>query len=521
MSAPPSTAPFARAASSATQTPELSRSWRAFLVFSVGLGLVLRLANYLKNWSFWCDEAALALNILGRSYAELWSPLQNDQAAPVGFLIVEKLIADRLGSGEYALRLVPLLASFAAIPLFYVCCRAVTGSVGAVLGTFLVAVSPSLIYFSGELKQYSLDSAAALALIWIALLVARRGSPGRWLAFLVLGGVSVWFSYPAVFVLAGMGTTLILSEALAGRSRRALSFATVSACWGLSFLGNYWLCLKDGASNDFLFVYWDYAFLQFPPRSFAALEQYLSVFIGTFETIFFRRAPLNSTGARLSIASAILWVLGCLVLARRRPRDLALLVSPFLFAAAAAAMHKYPLRDRLILFNVCPWVMIMSAGLARLIESCESEIRQAGWVALAGLGLLPVVQGVHDLPTRLQRAEVRPVVKAMDTRYQAGDWVYVHWLSKDSFRFYREYSGLKALTAAPVVFGRLRLDDPVSARAEVDALRAHRRVWFFFSHDVATEQKVFLKVLEQLKAQRLDAIESPTASAYLYELNDL
>ena len=61
-------------------------------------GIVVRLVQYLSNRSLWADEAALALNIVNRSYSELGQPLDYDQAAPIGFLWLEKLAIDIFGN---------------------------------------------------------------------------------------------------------------------------------------------------------------------------------------------------------------------------------------------------------------------------------------------------------------------------------------------------------------------------------------------------------------------------------------
>ena len=51
-------------------------------------GILVRLVQYLFNRSLWADEAVLALNIVNRSYLELLEPLDYEQGAPIGFLMV-------------------------------------------------------------------------------------------------------------------------------------------------------------------------------------------------------------------------------------------------------------------------------------------------------------------------------------------------------------------------------------------------------------------------------------------------
>ncbi|MCX7754677.1 MAG: hypothetical protein N2117_05455, partial [Anaerolineales bacterium] len=94
-----------------------SRRSRFLLVAAwglIGLGLVLRLRQYLINRSLWLDEAMLALNILHKDVWGLLGRLDYEQGAPVGFLLLEKLVVTLLGDGERALRLLPFLAGCAS-----------------------------------------------------------------------------------------------------------------------------------------------------------------------------------------------------------------------------------------------------------------------------------------------------------------------------------------------------------------------------------------------------------------------
>src|SRR3990172_8968599 len=72
------------------------------------LGIILRLRQYLVDRSFWADEASLAVNIADRNYSELLGLLDYQQAAPVGFLYVEKTLITVFGNHDYVLRLFPL-----------------------------------------------------------------------------------------------------------------------------------------------------------------------------------------------------------------------------------------------------------------------------------------------------------------------------------------------------------------------------------------------------------------------------
>lgn len=116
-------------------------------------GILVRLVQYLFNRSLWADEAVLALNIVNRSYLELLQPLDYDQGAPLGFLMVEKLAVQAFGDNEYALRLFPLLSSIISFFLFYELARRSIQRLAIPIALALFASLRYLVYYASEVKQ--------------------------------------------------------------------------------------------------------------------------------------------------------------------------------------------------------------------------------------------------------------------------------------------------------------------------------------------------------------------------------
>ena len=62
------------------------------------IGFLLRLRRFLQDRGLMHDDAQLATNIFSRSFTQLLKPLNyGDQAAPVGFLILQKCSTTLLG----------------------------------------------------------------------------------------------------------------------------------------------------------------------------------------------------------------------------------------------------------------------------------------------------------------------------------------------------------------------------------------------------------------------------------------
>jgi hypothetical protein len=159
------------------------------------LGLYLRWHVYYLNVAFWMDTAALANNLIERSYAELFGQLSSSQAAPVGFLVLSKFVGASFGYSEYALNFVPFFFSVGALTLFLVLCLKVFEKRGAALAFFPFVVCPSALYYAGHFKQYSSDLFfTVLILLFTYDVLQKNFTKISILHFTIVGIVCIWFS---------------------------------------------------------------------------------------------------------------------------------------------------------------------------------------------------------------------------------------------------------------------------------------------------------------------------------------
>jgi len=92
--------------------------YKVLIAFIIIYGIILRLRQFFFFRSFWLDEAGIALNILRKNFFELTKPLDYNQVAPYGFLILEKIFVILFGTDDYVFRIIPLISGILLI-LFY------------------------------------------------------------------------------------------------------------------------------------------------------------------------------------------------------------------------------------------------------------------------------------------------------------------------------------------------------------------------------------------------------------------
>ncbi len=314
----------------------------------VGLGVALRVLTYLLNRPMWLDEGSLRANVVDVPIFHFAEPLTNDQLAPLGFLIVERILANLVSSRNYALRFLPLAAGIGALYLFRALAAQLLSRRAALVALVLFALSDDLIYYSSEFKPYALDSWFGVAITLVASSALGRTPPSRTAAWLaVLYAVAPWFSFSSAFTMAGCGTVLILDAVRGGRPRTALLRVAIGLGWLANFLVSFQASRAMLSSATTMYRFWDFAFL---PRGASARDvlswaaiQFLEIFVNPLNLL----CPGNSRfGVVLPLG---LLLLGALSMARRSIRTFLLLVAPIILAVAATILRYFPFHGRLIL----------------------------------------------------------------------------------------------------------------------------------------------------------------------------
>jgi hypothetical protein len=481
-------------------------------------GVLLRIRQYLTGRSLWADEAMLALNIVERDFGGLFRPLDYDQGAPVGFLLVEKLFNTILGKNEFALRLFPLLVGLISLWLFYLLLkRIMLSQAGLLTGLALFAFNPRLVYYSSEVKQYIVDAAVTVALLLIAAPLFGTSPRKRDFAWLAAAGViALWFSHPALFVLAGLGIALLIVYLLQRDFSRIRTVLDLGMLWLLNIGFLYFLILADISRNAYMREYWRGAFLPVPPWSdpgwfMKSIDENIGVQFGS------PYAPLLVFALMLA---------GWVVLLFQNRNYRIAFASIFLVTLTASAFELYPVFERMILFLVPIGLILLGKAVEGLYLGWQRSRLLSVFAAMALAGFLlygPLVTSVQSFITPKYFEHIRPTLEHLRDSWKEGDALFVSNGALPAFRYYASFYGLEDISYK---FGqREDYQDPQNIASQLEAFDGQPRTWVLFSHVYEkgdfNEREFIVEYLDQAGEKRREfRVPGTSVFLYLYDLRN-
>lgn len=440
-------------------------AWNVIAAVAMAVGVALRVRLWATGRSLWLDEASLARNVLQRGAGELLEPLGGQQAAPVGYLWMLRGLVELFGPGEMVLRFPSLVAGICLLPLVWAIAARVASRRAAAIAVTLAALSPGLIRYSAEMKQYSLDTAVVAAIVLAGLRVDRDRSLDRIAVFLTVGALGVWCSHAAILAVAGVGVFLVARAAwdrdVHTVGGLAVAGATCLASLGLVYAKN----LHEASNNDFLDDFWATGFLHdLRP------DRVLSWLWSNTGAMFELHGGFAWPGAVLAVLAGGTVLL--LVRDGRAGAPAVLGVLAFLpMTLAAAALERYPYRGRVALYAL-PLALVLLAGVADL----RGRIGRLALPVVVVLALAPAHTALADAIEPPQFPESREVVAHLAEHRSPHEPLLLHGWAKQTFDVYaRRHPGLTH-------DGRTTWRPPRACRhdGEVPALRG--RMWVMYSY---------------------------------------
>jgi hypothetical protein len=465
------------------RTSDAAAAFRLLILGIVGLGCVLRVVHVLADRGMWSDELSIASNIVGRTYGELMLPLDDHQAAPIGWLFIQKALALAVDDVELGLRLFPLLTGTLAVVVFAKFCVRHLGRGEAVFCVLSLSLLPSFLLYSGEVKQYISD----VFLTTVLLLLAYRGlEPGRrssglYAALLIVGLVAIPLSHPVVLVLAGVGTGWFLQDCLARRVRDAAIVAGIAAAWLALFAAQYFAVYAGHTEIvAAMRIYWQRHFAPVPPANPKEFLWYYNALFQVVDSAFYLGRVYRESYVVASVLTAWLFIYGAYRIVREDLPHAAVIFLPLLLALGLSALQWYPFGGRFLMF-AAPLTIVCTARGVHALWTTAGVPRPVAAAAPALVLCLPLALTAYEYVGSdrkpFETADNQAAMAAIAANYQPGDAIYAAASCLPDFRFYRTIYGLQQ---AQVIGGHELVDNLQYYFDDVERMRQHPRVWMLY-----------------------------------------
>jgi len=471
----------------------------------IGWGFLVRIIPFLHNRNLWYDEANLATGIISLPFSQLANGLPYDQTAPLFFLYLEKLAVSLFGTSEMILRLVPLLAGLLSVLVFAKIARRLFDYPFAVMALAFFVFNSNLVYYSSEVKQYSLDVLAAVTMSYLALeLLEDLENKTRWMLLSLLGSVFIWCSQPVVFVLAGVWLALCVQILRKKEALKNLCLPTL--CWTISFGFFFYSQILPSLQNAGLVKYHTEYFM---PLRFWESENWRWYF-DTFISIL--RNPGGFFYKWLALPFAF-WG-GYALWKKVSPAHWCLFVIPLVIAFFASGLGLYSTIPRLLLFSGPAIMILVSFGLLFFYKKTK-QFRYSSWI-VGLISALLVLQSflntsIHNV-AKFKREEITTALNDIEKNRKPTEELYAYAFTDAALRYYLPTYP----NCTPTIYGQPLYKD---WQGDFSSLKSGQKIWLLFSHyksEHGREDKVILKYVDS-KATQLKKGADKTCGWYLYE----
>lgn len=446
-----------------------------YILFGViVLGLIASLIDLIHNRSLWLDEAMLSLNIVNKTYTELLKPLDMNQVAPIGFLMLEKFLSGLFGNHDWSLKIFPFLSFILSVPLLYrITMRMFHSKKIGLLTCSLFATNIFIIRYASEVKQYSTDILIMLLILNLAFEYNIQNRKKHVLTSAVIGSLSIWFSNIAIIGLFVIGIFYLYKRKSDNHHYRNLIIIPI-VFWLLIFVVYYSFFIYGHPTRSFMVEYWTLR-NAFMPHNMISKEFYLFLF-NKMKMLF----PFLLGFKYNWIFSLSLCIIGIFHVAGQK-KILFLLLTPILVHLILSSFQLYPFDKRTVLYVMPALMIFIATGLL----VCYNMVIKFGIpIPSFFLSFLLTLNMIHlykKIPT--ENEEIKHSLDYIHSNIKSGDQVYVYFVTEPAFLFYKEhYPVLKKCNYA--ILGNWKMKSWKDYENQIDSIKGKSWIVFTEVYDI-------------------------------------
>lgn len=397
--------------------------------------------------SLWHDEA-FTWFFTRLSWFKMLDTVRLDGVNPPIYYIGVKLIVDILGDGEFALRLLSILAGIGSIYVAGKIGKLISGDFGGMISMAWIGFHPMAVHYSRDARPYSLALLFSLLLVYYFVRLGQEKQRNLWLGaitWLLLGQMTHYF----FFVLGGIILLLVMTEIRAK--------PLYVRHWMLLWMGGFlplvgWLGWYFAQPTPSLGIGW----IQ-PPR--------LSDIIGTWWNLLSGYGGDYSTATSVFGLVTLAFVIGSICGQENRSRNskwLGLgLVTPVV-AIFLVSLRRPVFVDRYFIVFLPLLLLLVADGSRTLIvllhDRFELNIKNSEHIAMVIMITIGIWSGWHVLTDeKYIREDWRGLVTYLQENVEQGEQI---WLSEPEASIPIQYYFRGDLSSAISSLEPLECQDP-------------------------------------------------------------
>jgi len=394
----------------------------------VGLGIYLSIEQFLFNRNLLLDEIALAINIRDRDFMALLQPLSDNQAAPIGFLYLEKLMITIFGNHDYILRIFPLVSFIISIILVYfLSLKLLKKRMPSLFASAIFSTSYVLIRYSDEVKQYSSDMMFTLIIFYLTLKLDLQKKT-HILIYALSGATIIWFSNVAVLILFVVVLYTLYEQVIKSKNIRILG---VYFIWLISFAVYYLFFIQGHPTTAFMKSVWH---AQFLPSDIFSSSFYIAI-ASNIQDIYIHVLTMGS----FWIFALTITFLSLLTATLKRQYTLILFfMAPLLIQIIISSLELYPFYVRFILYLMPMFIIMFAYGIYisyTLLKNYIHPIFAIFYIFfIAYYGYQYLSYATKHIP--YAREEITSSFDYIEKHIVADDSIYLYYTTVPSFAFY-------------------------------------------------------------------------------------
>jgi DNA polymerase III epsilon subunit-like protein len=193
-----------------------------------------------------------------------------------------------------------------------------------------------------------------------------------------------------------------------------------------------------------------------------------------------------------------------------------MLLLPIVFALIASAFHKYPFEDRVMIFSLPAFIILIVNGIYFAVLQVK-KFKPIVAVVFLILIMGPMTLKAAIFVVKPQREEIKDVLTSMEKNIKNGDKIFVAYYAERAFSFYKERYELSGFE---LINGHRNKED-IAYINEIKKLNNQGRVWFVFTYweKNRNEDLLMTRYLKE-NYQILHEINSTEATGLLVDMTE-